>query len=428
MAAEHLIDSRAGIIRYVSEMPREAGAPNFFHFVAKSARADEDTYALSGGASTDRSTALAKAIGEVIERYCAGLLDRDRTRLARFDDASFSCVDPESFALYGDEQHGQPGFPFAAFGRGTLVRWVDGVDLATGQACHVPAARVALPYWPDREHGEPLIVQPISTGLAAHSTYEDAAVNALCEVVERDAFTIMWQARMSMPQIRVESLGERERDLVDRFARCAGDVSLVNLTMDHGIPTVLSALRSSVPGAPAVVFAAAADPSPQVAVAKSLEELELMRSFARWIRKEKKSSIGPGAASDAVLTREDHVAFHCHAEHAAGSRFVFASDDRVDLDEMRGFATGDPRRDLSELARKIAAVGERPLVVELTSPDVGALGLRVVRAVVPGFHPLVFGHRLRALGGRRLWTVPQALGYPGITPRGGDNPAPHPFP
>jgi ribosomal protein S12 methylthiotransferase accessory factor len=372
--------------------------------------------------------ALAKAIGEVVERYCAGLLDRERTRFGCFDEASFPCADPETFALYSDEQRSQPGFPFPAFGRRTPVRWVEGVDLSTGEPCHVPAARVALPYRPDRDLGERFIAQPISTGLAAHSTYEDAAVNALCEVVERDAFTIMWQAQMSMPRIRLESLDERGRDLVDRFACCGGDVSLVNITLDHGIPTVLSALRSYAPGAPAVVFAAASDLSPRIALAKSLEELELMRSFARWIRKEKKSSIGPGAASDSVRTREDHVAFHCHAEHAGASRFVFASKERIDLDGIPDSATGDAGRDLATLVRKIAAVGERPVVAELTSPDIRALGLRVVRAVVPGFHPLVFGHRLRALGGRRLWTVPQALGYPGVSSRGGDNPSPHPFP
>jgi ribosomal protein S12 methylthiotransferase accessory factor len=292
----------------------------------------------------------------------------------------------------------------------------------------VPAALVALPYRPDQELGERLIAQPISTGLAAHSTYEDAAVNALCEVVERDAFTIMWQARMTMPRIRLESLDDRARDLVSRFVRCGHRVTLVNLTLDHGIPTVLAALHSPAPGAPAVVFAAAADPSARVAIAKSLEELELMRSFARWIRKEGRSSIAAGAASDAVRIREDHVAFHCHAEHADASRFVCSSEDSVDAEELPDFATGDAQWDLSALAGKIAAVGARPIVVDLTSPDVGALGMRVVRAVIPGFHPLVFGHRLRALGGRRLWTVPQALGYPGVTPRSGDNLAPHPFP
>jgi len=64
----------------------------------------------------------------------------------------------------------------------------------------------------------------------------------------------------------------------------------------------------------------------------------------------------------------------------------------------------------------------------LTTEDIGSLGLEVVRAVVPGYHPLVVGHRIRALGGRRLWEVPQRLGFRGITKESGDYPFPHPYP
>jgi ribosomal protein S12 methylthiotransferase accessory factor len=38
------------------------------------------------------------------------------------------------------------------------------------------------------------------------------------------------------------------------------------------------------------------------------------------------------------------------------------------------------------------------------------------------------GFRLRARGGRRLYTVPQRLGHRGIEPGAPDDPAPHPYP
>jgi ribosomal protein S12 methylthiotransferase accessory factor len=76
----------------------------------------------------------------------------------------------------------------------------------------------------------------------------------------------------------------------------------------------------------------------------------------------------------------------------------------------------------------VSSVGERGLRSDLTSSDVGNLGLAVVRAVIPGFHPLHMGFKTRALGGQRLWSVPQRLGYPGISLESGDNPAPHPYP
>ena len=84
--------------------------------------------------------------------------------------------------------------------------------------------------------------------------------------------------------------------------------------------------------------------------------------------------------------------------------------------------------DLRVLCERIRAVNHRVLLVDLTSPDVRPLGLSVVRTVIPGFHPLCMGYKIRALGGRRLWEVPQRLGFAGIAPDSGDNPAPHPYP
>ena len=55
----------------------------------------------------------------------------------------------------------------------------------------------------------------------------------------------------------------------------------------------------------------------------------------------------------------------------------------------------------------------------MTTPEVGELGLRVLRAVVPGLHPLFYGFHQRALGGDRLRS---RLGP------AADNPHPHPFP
>jgi ribosomal protein S12 methylthiotransferase accessory factor len=80
------------------------------------------------------------------------------------------------------------------------------------------------------------------------------------------------------------------------------------------------------------------------------------------------------------------------------------------------------------LVTKIQAVNERLLIADLTTPDVSELGFSVIRAIIPGFHPLHLDYGLRALGGTRLWEVPQQLGYPGITPETGDNPQPHPYP
>jgi ribosomal protein S12 methylthiotransferase accessory factor len=104
------------------------------------------------------------------------------------------------------------------------------------------------------------------TGLACHCSYAEAAISAICEVIERDAFTITWQAMLGHPQIRVESLSARNRDLVSRF-ECAGyAITLLNITLDTGVPTVLVLSRGTLADTPALVPAASASLDPEEAV------------------------------------------------------------------------------------------------------------------------------------------------------------------
>ncbi len=430
-AVEYLVDERVGIVRYVREVPREAGAPDFFHFYARACNTDafsrQKNFAVAGGASADRSIAVAKAIGEAVERYCSALYEADDFPLHSFESAPFQCVPPREFALYSRRQYARPDFPYVPFEATTPVRWAAMREPVNGDVWYVPAAMVVLPYRYDPGNGELPIAQSISTGLACHRSPAEAAVSAICEVIERDAFTITWQARLGMPQIKAETLSNRNRLLVERFESTGDTVALFNLTMDHGVPTILSVLRARNAGAPALVFAASADPDPKKAARKSLEELAHTRRLAQQLKTELPPIVAdPGYEN--VVDQDCHVRLYCDQANMPLTDFLFASDERIDFRGIGNLATEDPRRDLEILVERVRAVNHRVLLADLTTEDVEDLGLAVVRAVIPGFHPLFMKHSLRALGGARLYGVPQKLGYEGITRESGDNPAPHPYP
>jgi ribosomal protein S12 methylthiotransferase accessory factor len=427
---EYLVDDRVGIIRGVQEAPNDAGSPDFFCFFASAC----DTSAISryknagipggGGASTDREIAMAKAIGEAVERYCATIYDAREFPLVSFESAPFPCVPPGEFALYSREQYAREDFPYVPFENNTPVRWAPAYDLTTGKTCHVPVAMMFLSY--RYENGEPPIAQSLSTGLACHVNPDQAAVSAICEVIERDAFTITWQAKVPRPRIRIGTLSDRNRDLVRRFEHAGSTVTLLYLAMDHGVPTVLAVLRNQAHEAPPLVFAASSDLDPERAVRKSLEELAHTRLFSQWARNHLPRLV-PAPGYENVVTLYDHGNFYCDPQNTPLSDFLFAPRE-IDFYDMENLSTGDSEQDLRTLHDRIKAAGHRLLLADVTSEDVRGLGLTVIRAVIPGFHPLFFGHTIRALGGTRLWSVPQKLGYAGITPEVGDNPAPHPFP
>jgi ribosomal protein S12 methylthiotransferase accessory factor len=429
---EHLVDGRVGIVRYVEEERRDAGAPNFFHFQAKAGNTAAfsalENFSNSGGAAADRETAMAKAIGEAVERYCSAIFDYEALPLFSYDEAPFSCVAPSEFVLYSREQYESPGFPWEPFDNSTKVRWTPARDLSTGNVCYVPAAKCFVPYLYYQATGDSPIDQPISTGLACHVSEAEAALNGVCEVIERDAFLITWQAMLPPPQILIETLSEESRDLVQRFQRTGSTVVLFEITLDHGVPSILSVLRGSAAAAPALVFAASASPDPEEAVRKSLEELAHTRRYCSIIKAHMPRLVPAPPDHPNVTSQMEHLNFWVDEKNARLADWLFASPRRADFSQLQNLAGDDPARDLEVLVTKIQAVNERVLIADLTTPDVADLGFSVIRAIIPGFHPLHLDYRLRALGGRRLWEVPQQLGYPGITPETGDNPQPHPYP
>jgi len=424
LASHRLVDSRVGIVRSVTRVAAEAGSPGLFQFNAR-ARGVEGFNIDTGGASVSRGLAFAKAIGEAVERYCAGFYDPHEIRRTSFNRADFPALPPEELSLYTADQERQVGFPFAPFDRDTQLGWVAAEDLARGQAVFVPACKVYVPYRPSRAEGEQVVFQTITTGLACHQSFELAALGAICEVIERDAFMIAWQARIAPPRVRFESLDLETRQLAERYLRFGDELGIFNLTLDSGVPTLLVTLRSTRRGEPALIFAASSDLSPRNALRKCLEELQLMRGFALWVMAKK----GPAIADpDRVLTRDDHVSYYCDEAHVSQADFLFASSVVQDLDAIESVPDGSPEFMLQGLVDRISALGQRVLVKDITTPDIAPLGLTVLRAIIPGFQPLVFGHRLRALAGKRLWIVPQRQGYAGVSTEAGDNPAPHPFP
>jgi ribosomal protein S12 methylthiotransferase accessory factor len=430
-ALDELVDPAIGIVQRIYEVAREPGSPDLFHYAAKAANTAafgfKPNFANSGGASIDKAQAIAKAAGEAIERYCAAIYDIADFPLASADGLEQPAVNPASFALYTPEQYDSAGFPWAPFDAATPVRWTQVTDMRGGGLAFAPAAFVWIPYRYDPARGEAPIGQPISTGLACHGGPEEAMLSGLCEVVERDAFTLFWQARTSPPHIRVETLSDANYDLVRRFESTGDSVLLLNLTTDIGVTTVLSILRSPSSHRPAHVFAAATHVDPEAAVRKALEELAHTRRYSEQVL-----HLMPCPSPDNDFEEVSQQAHHLRlaADHQNIDRFAFvsSSEQRVDFQELPSLAGSCAAEDLSAAVAATAAVNLTPYVADLTSSDVRGLGFSVVRVLVPGVHPLFMGHLSRARGGSRLYEVPQKLGHSGLSPDMADNPFPHPYP
>lgn len=424
LASRRLVDSRVGVVRRLRELPAEAGGARLFHFAAQS-RLPDGSYIETEATATLREQAASVAIAKVVERYCAGSeAPQAVVRASLRERPEFGAVDCETLRVYSPAQLREPLFPLVELNDAIVTGWTPARDWHTGARCFVPAARVFLPYHVHLANGEQLVFPDNPAGIACHLSLEQAVLSATCEVIERDAFSIFWQARLAPPSIRIRSLDPELLALAERFSRDGSTLRLFNLTHDVGIPTVLASRCSQAPNEPALLFSAATSLDPRAAVLKCLQDLQLAYGSAKRVMRQH----GPVRGNaEQVRTRDDHAAFYAWDAHPKLTSFFFESTHSQDLSELPVLSRGSPSLDVAAVCERLHALDHRLLVTELTTPDIASLGLHVVRVLIPGFNPTHAGHRLRALGCARRWLVPRALGYDAPGPEQSDNPAPLPL-
>lgn len=427
--AERLIDHRAGIIQDIYEHMIDPDDPPLFYFTAK--MADTSRYfqlkcsEYNGGASILRERAKAAAIGESVERYCAGIYNEDEFIYSSYNDVKRDAIDPREFTLFSENQYSTKDFKFSRFFKDVKLNWVWGYSLVKKRSILVPASFVYVPYL--FRSKEELITQPTSTGLAAANNIEEAILSGIYEVVERDAYMIMWLNQLSMPSIDLTTIeNKKAKDVAERFVHYGISLYINNITTDLGIPTIgtMAVLESD--KGPAAAVGAATRLDPELAVLKSLEETAHTRFWIKGMMRQRPDYKPKDDFSD-ITDLSHHPFLYGHLEMLPRLKFFMNHTSVEKLDGIPNMATGSILKNIQKCVEMIAKRGLEVIVVDVTTPDIKEVGFSVVRVLIPGVQPLDVEFKYRFLGGKRLYEVPRFLGYPGKS-EGELYNYPHPFP
>lgn len=362
-----------------------------------------------GGRGRTPQEARVRAVAEAAERFAGAVYDEASLVFDSYQNLAADAVAPAEFVLFSERQYAEPGFPYARFTEAARVNWTWGQSLASGRRVLVPAAFVQRPYWPI-EHEARLADLP-TTGLACGRSRDEAVLNGLYEVVERDAIVIAWLNRLPAPRVATAAVPE-----------CDGrTLSVHDISTDIGIPVRLALLVDDATSVVAVGAAARLDP--RDAAERAVAEALMLEPVVRATRARRRAP-SPGQTGG-VRTMDDHLLWYGDPVRIRELDFLRRAPMQTRSDgEM---VPGAP----DELATVVGALQRHaldPIVVDLTVPAIAAAGLRVVRTIVPGLVPLTFGQRCAATGGTRLYRVPVDLGYRTLPLREDQlNPAPHPF-
>ncbi|MCY4516983.1 MAG: YcaO-like family protein [Acidimicrobiaceae bacterium] len=386
----------------------------------------------AGGAGTDIETAIASTVGEAVERYCMYWFDRADFVTGTYNEFADDAVRPDMLRLYSEQQVREtpPSVRLAYFGNDTRISWVWAYSLTRSRPALVPASFVYLNYEP--VDGETLIGRNTSTGLAAGATLEEAVLSGLTEVIERDAFTISWLRRRVGPQIHIDDEALAD-EIATRFMtdHPAVDLRIFDITLDIPVPCVLGILRRPMEYGPAVCVASVTRTSPRGAIAKCVREIGQGMPYMRYLRNQL-ADWEPATDHSDVRTFDHHYTLYSKRPQLIERNLKFCNDAirAVRLTDLPDVSTGRPLGDIKTLVRMLDAIGHEVLALDITTPDVSDVGLRVVRVLVPGLVPLHGNHNFPYLGVERLHTVPAKLRWAddGWEPSSSINPDPHPFP
>jgi ribosomal protein S12 methylthiotransferase accessory factor len=368
-----------------------------------------------GGAGFDKNSALWSMCGEVIERYCAADCSEDICIIAKASALGDKIFPIKTYISFLESQYASNNFPFSPFEENVLQKWVKGYDLTREtQEVIIPAHLVYLNSSAPSVDG--IWFQSTSTGLACHSNLGHGVISALCEVIERDSFAAMWQMRYQPKLIEITEHDKNKLSpkVLSYLSQSHLNISLFDISTDLVVPVVLCVIRSQTDGYVAFGASCCLDIFSAInkALIESLSGLGLIYNFLKSDRSIQHCS--------EIKSAIDHARYYLDKDNHHALDFLFEKEETIATDHpsLNQLHSG------KDLINRIADRGYSALVCDVTSEDVKNIGLQVVRGVIPGLQPLLFGN-LISLDTRRLEKVAD---YWGFTTVPETNPHPHPFP
>ena len=423
-----LVSSKVGVVTSLSPQMRDVQEPlPPYLYTAMLAnfdfRAVDKQERMAAGKGRTEEAAMAAAIGEATERYCANHWDERKTFTAKWAQVKEAAVSPAQCVLYSERQYGLPNWRFQRWDPETEVTWIPAVELPAQRQVAAPASLVYLVYPTPRTAD--LFAPATSNGLAAGPSLSAAILSGVCELMERDALLIAWMNRLPAVEIEIEDgvVGH----VVRHYADAGVEVRAFQMRSDLPASAIMAIAIDSDPQRPATIAGMGCHPSPAIALEKAIFELCQARP-SEGKRHLDSPPAGRLREYQDVTTLEDHAAFASLPERKHEWEFLWARGEKARVGDLPDPSHHDAALDLDIVARHLRAAGHGLIYADLTTSDIRSCGIHVVRTLAPGLQPIHFGWDQERLGGRRVFELPRQLGLAATDRTEADlNRCPHPL-
>jgi oxazoline/thiazoline synthase len=357
----------------------------------------------SGGKGKSAEQARTSALAESIERY-SGVWDGTEPRIrATFAELGQAALHPNACMGYSERQyaereaHNRKGHkahwvpePF----RGNVaIEWSPLWSLTAQEMRYLPTSCCYYAY----RSPDPVFGRADSNGCAAGSELEEAVLQGVLELIERDAVALWWYNRLHRRGLDLDSVDDPYVSaLRHHYVELRRELWALDVTSDLGVPAFAAISRRVDKAEEDIIYGFGAHLDPRVALERALTELN-------------QSLEAVPAATDlesAGTYRGGEEAVHWWRTVRAADTAYLLPDSAAPLRSLRDFedlSSDDLCEDIHTCKRLAAAKGIEILVLDQTRPDIG---LPVVRAVAPRLR-----HFWARFGPGRLYDVPVREGW-----------------
>jgi len=397
-----LADTRAGVVRRMFFFDSDGSdAPAIplccTALIAPHPHQNERKTAFRGeGKGATRDDAARSAIGEGIERYAASIWHPSTLTWASFKELGERAFDPRWLVFYDDEQYERADFPFARFDVERPIYWKAGQWLDSNEEVQLPALATYMNF--PTADGE-RFCQTTSNGLAAGATFEDAALRALYELIERDAFMLFWLAQRPASRVAMDGSDGLTHQALREVERLGARTELYLIDVGTKHPTMICLGFGDGFSWPGLTIGLGTHADVDIALRRAVFE---HGHYGSYMRRLMRQGVHKRIRDDEhVLTNLDHGLYYVNPDHSTALDFFRAyAGDPTSLADLRCEYRQDAT--LSACVSCLAEVGIRTAAVDVTTPDIKLAPIRVVRAFGIHMQPIHFGTANRRLKNPRL--------------------------
>lgn len=361
---------------------------------------------MSAGKGVSAIQAKTSALCEALERYSGELQGDEMIVTASYgamrDRYGAGVIHPNAVMRYSDRQYAERDAWNARHGffnnvpepldETRPIDWTPVWSLSESQHVYLPTQ--LLYYGAPATNGvKQRFAVGCSNGCALGNTREEAILQGLFELVERDATALWWYPRLRKPGFDLSSVDDRwVQELVAWYAQRGRDCWALDLTSDIGIPVVVALSRLRETAQDRIIFGLGCHLDAPVALQRAFAEMNQMLGAAE-------SQINDTSMDDAETQ-------HWLATATLANQPYLAPDPDQPRRRLTDFPvrhSGELLADLTTCRGLIEARGLQLLVLDQTRRDVG---LPVVKVLVPGLR-----HFWARFATGRLYDVPVAMGW-----------------